>query len=124
VPILTYAVESWYPAATYFQKSIERIKKYAAKLSTNDFSSTYTALLEQLEWKPISQVAMERRVTYVCNHVKGRLPLPDNAKPTANRRSLRLGHGMELQPQTTHLYCAEQLTQDFLVILVKIVAFS
>uniref|UniRef100_A0A914DD69 Uncharacterized protein n=1 Tax=Acrobeloides nanus TaxID=290746 RepID=A0A914DD69_9BILA len=50
-------------------------------------------------------MVMERRAIYVWNHVKGRLILPDNAmlSNTANRRSSRLGHGMELQLQATHL---------------------
>uniref|UniRef100_A0A914DJD4 Reverse transcriptase domain-containing protein n=1 Tax=Acrobeloides nanus TaxID=290746 RepID=A0A914DJD4_9BILA len=47
------------------KKSIKRVKKYAAKL----IFSAYTALLEQLEWKPISQMVMERRAIYVWNHV-------------------------------------------------------
>jgi hypothetical protein len=30
-PILIYAFESWYPIVAYMQKSIERVKKYAAR---------------------------------------------------------------------------------------------
>ena len=59
-PMLTYAIESWYPSEHGLQDKLERVKKFAAKLSTNDFTSPYTTLLRKLGWKPVCQIAMKR----------------------------------------------------------------
>uniref|UniRef100_A0A914DCM0 Reverse transcriptase domain-containing protein n=1 Tax=Acrobeloides nanus TaxID=290746 RepID=A0A914DCM0_9BILA len=58
-PLMTYAIEAWYPTQIVLQNSIERVNKFAIKLTLIDFSSTYTSLLERLKWKPISRTAME-----------------------------------------------------------------
>jgi hypothetical protein len=35
-PILTYTLEVWYPYQVHLQTSVERVKKFAAKLVTNN----------------------------------------------------------------------------------------
>uniref|UniRef100_A0A914CWK3 Reverse transcriptase domain-containing protein n=1 Tax=Acrobeloides nanus TaxID=290746 RepID=A0A914CWK3_9BILA len=108
-PIILYAAEAWYPSQVVLQNFIERVKKFAAKLCSNDFESPYETLVENLKWKPIAQVVMEKRA--VCahrvlrphNYVYGRRTLPENAFPVRieEKRSTRLGHGMELPLPTT-----------------------
>lgn len=106
-PILTYALEAWYPSQAYLQNSVERVKKFAARLATNDFnqSTSYETLLQRLNWKPISHIAMERRAILIFKHVKERNQMPDNAISHVNpslRRSSRTGNGLELaMPVTT-----------------------
>uniref|UniRef100_A0A914BUB2 Uncharacterized protein n=1 Tax=Acrobeloides nanus TaxID=290746 RepID=A0A914BUB2_9BILA len=36
-PMLTYAIEAWYPFQVVLQNAIERVQKFAARLCTNDF---------------------------------------------------------------------------------------
>uniref|UniRef100_A0A914E1Y7 Uncharacterized protein n=1 Tax=Acrobeloides nanus TaxID=290746 RepID=A0A914E1Y7_9BILA len=38
-PMLTYAIEAYYPSQVVLQNTIERVQKFAAKLCTNDFTS-------------------------------------------------------------------------------------
>jgi hypothetical protein len=61
-PIVTYSLESWYPHQVTLQNNVERIKKFAAKLVTNNFTASYNTLLEKLNWKPLSQLVMEKRL--------------------------------------------------------------
>uniref|UniRef100_A0A914EDZ0 Uncharacterized protein n=1 Tax=Acrobeloides nanus TaxID=290746 RepID=A0A914EDZ0_9BILA len=56
------------PSQVVLQNSIERVKKFAAKLTTNDFNSPYPTLLEKLNWKPINQMTMKKRVIIVHNY--------------------------------------------------------
>jgi hypothetical protein len=42
---MIYTIESWYPSQLE-QNTIERVKKFAVKLITNDFKSPYSTLLE------------------------------------------------------------------------------
>jgi hypothetical protein len=68
---MMYAVEAWYPSQFVLQNSIERVKKFAAKLVANDFKSPYPVLLEKLNWKSVSQMVMEKRAVAVHNYVQG-----------------------------------------------------
>ena len=58
---MLYGIEAWYPSYAYLQNYIERVKKYAARLTIYDIRAEYPSLLERLDWKPISQMVMERR---------------------------------------------------------------
>jgi hypothetical protein len=105
---MTYAIEAWYPSQVVLQNSIERVKKFAAKLTTNNFKSPYPTLLEKVDWKPISRITVERRrAVIVYNYVQGRRTLPDNAivlqSIESTRHSQRVGHGMELTTPITKL---------------------
>jgi hypothetical protein len=40
-PMVTYSLESWYPYQVTLQNKIERIKKFAVKLVTNNFINAY-----------------------------------------------------------------------------------
>uniref|UniRef100_A0A914DJF2 Uncharacterized protein n=1 Tax=Acrobeloides nanus TaxID=290746 RepID=A0A914DJF2_9BILA len=74
-PILLYGIddiEAWYPSYAYLQNYIERVKKYAARLTFNDFRAEYPSLLERLDWKSINQMVMERRATLLYHYVIGK----------------------------------------------------
>uniref|UniRef100_A0A914E6D1 Uncharacterized protein n=1 Tax=Acrobeloides nanus TaxID=290746 RepID=A0A914E6D1_9BILA len=62
-------------------------------------ATKYEALLNKLDWKPFSQIAMEHRAILIFKHMKGRNRFPANAiaytTPTL-RRSTRADHGLEL----------------------------
>uniref|UniRef100_A0A914CCC3 Transposase n=1 Tax=Acrobeloides nanus TaxID=290746 RepID=A0A914CCC3_9BILA len=41
---------------------MKKLQKFAARLVTNDYNSSYSQLLPKLKWTPISQLATVRRV--------------------------------------------------------------
>uniref|UniRef100_A0A914CV99 Uncharacterized protein n=1 Tax=Acrobeloides nanus TaxID=290746 RepID=A0A914CV99_9BILA len=76
------------------------------RLATNDFnqSTSYETLLQRLNWKPISHIAMERRAILIFKHLKERNHMLDNAishiNPSLHRNS-RTGNGLELAMPVT-----------------------
>uniref|UniRef100_A0A914C3G3 Uncharacterized protein n=1 Tax=Acrobeloides nanus TaxID=290746 RepID=A0A914C3G3_9BILA len=97
-PMISYSLESWYPSQITLQNKIERVKKFAAKLVTNNFTTAYKTLLEKLNWKPLSQLAMEKRLQLAHHHVHGARSIPDGAFALRTfRTSSRLGHQWQLQ---------------------------
>ena len=104
---MLYAIEAWYPSQYVLQNSIERIKKFAAKLCANDFTASYPQLLEKLNWKPVSQLVMEKRALAMHHFTRGHRNLPDNAialcRQEDRRRTGRTGHEWELVIPVTSL---------------------
>uniref|UniRef100_A0A914C2S6 Uncharacterized protein n=1 Tax=Acrobeloides nanus TaxID=290746 RepID=A0A914C2S6_9BILA len=80
-PMLTYAIEAWYPSRIVFQNTIERVQKFTAKICTNDFTSSYLALLENLQWKPINQDAREKCALVMHKAIMGHRKLTDAVQP-------------------------------------------
>jgi hypothetical protein len=99
-PMLTYAIETWYPSQVVLQNTIERAQKFAAKLFINDFTSSYLALLEKLQWKLVNQVAMKKHALTMHKSSLGYRKLPVRAvmlcKDHNRRRTKRTGHELEL----------------------------
>uniref|UniRef100_A0A914DHS4 Uncharacterized protein n=1 Tax=Acrobeloides nanus TaxID=290746 RepID=A0A914DHS4_9BILA len=102
-------MEAWYPSQAVLQNSIERVKKFAARFATNDFrfSTHYTSLLDNLNWIPLSRLAMEKRAVLAHHYANGRRQISDNAfvlKSSLNfHQSVRTGHGLELVLPATSL---------------------
>jgi hypothetical protein len=73
LPALLYAIEVWYPGGDCQQKQIEKLNKYAARLVLNNFRAdvSYECLLEDLKWKTISRVVIERRLLCVKKYLDG-----------------------------------------------------
>jgi exonuclease III len=73
LPALLYAIEVWYPGGDCQQKQIEKLIKYAARLVLNNFRTdiSYEALLDDLKWKSLSRVVMERRLLCVKKYLDG-----------------------------------------------------
>ena len=63
LPVLFYAIESWYPPNITQQYQIERVQKFAARLISNNFSqaSSYEQLLDAANLRPIYRQVAERR---------------------------------------------------------------
>jgi hypothetical protein len=77
-PMLLYAIEAWYPMQSGLQTSVERFKKVAAKLCVNDIASDYKTLLSKLSWKPLGQLAMERRATQGYKYARKVIDMTDD----------------------------------------------
>uniref|UniRef100_A0A914DDF5 Uncharacterized protein n=1 Tax=Acrobeloides nanus TaxID=290746 RepID=A0A914DDF5_9BILA len=86
---MTSAIEAWYPSQVVLQNSIERVKKFVAKLITNDFKFPYPTLLEKVDWKPDSH-GKRSDCLQLCT-------LPIVLRSTKSSRHIRrIGYGMEL----------------------------
>jgi hypothetical protein len=74
LPLMLYAIESWYPPDTGQQIKLCRVHKYAARLLTNNFShlSTYEQLLAALNWRPLPRLVLERRLSLTYKYVHGK----------------------------------------------------
>jgi hypothetical protein len=95
---MTYSLESWYPHQVTLQNKVEQIKKFAAKLVTNNFIASYNTLLEKLNWKPLSQLAMEKRLQLAHHYVHGTRTFPNDVFALRTlRTSSRIGHQWQLQ---------------------------
>jgi hypothetical protein len=96
LPIFLYAIEAWFPVAEKDQQKLEKIIKFAARLSLNNFSreTSYNDMLQQLKWKPVSRIVAERRLTTVKKYLDGKRFIPDYVFPLetepTNRQSQRL----------------------------------
>jgi hypothetical protein len=94
--IFLYAIESWFPPAIKDQKKLERVVKFAACLSLNNFSreTQYEDLLRDLKWKPVARIVAERRLITMKKYMDGVRWIPDSVFPLetapTNRRSQRL----------------------------------
>jgi len=106
-PLLTYAIEAWYPSQVVLQNSLERVKKYAAKLTANNFEKPYKELLQKLNWKPLCKVATERRAILVHSYVHAHRSLPEDAIVKRSDLDLwhssRLGHSLQLTMPATNM---------------------
>uniref|UniRef100_A0A914C3N3 Reverse transcriptase domain-containing protein n=1 Tax=Acrobeloides nanus TaxID=290746 RepID=A0A914C3N3_9BILA len=96
-PIMNYAIETWYPSQVHLQTSVERVKRYAARLTTNNFTASYQDHLKTLNWKPICQLATERRATLMFKYHYGMREIPSEAlaRNTTRRFSARTGHELQ-----------------------------
>jgi hypothetical protein len=72
--------------------------------------NTYTSLLDNLNWIPLSQLAMEKRAVLAHHDANGRRQIPDNVfvlKSSLDlRKRARTGHGLELVKPATLLEAA------------------
>uniref|UniRef100_A0A914C308 Endonuclease n=1 Tax=Acrobeloides nanus TaxID=290746 RepID=A0A914C308_9BILA len=110
---LNRTVRKWAPKAIFvklYKTTIEPIicmPSNPAKLTTNDFATPYSNLLEKMGWKSVSQMAMEKRAVIVNNYMKGNQRLLDNAIVARSieniRHSTRVGHALRLSMPTSKL---------------------
>src|SRR3569623_415797 len=97
-------MEAWYPFQVALQNSTERVKKFAARLATNDFcfSTHHTSHLDNLNWVPLSQFAMEKRAVLAHHYANGRQQIPVNAFVLKNSldllQSARMDWSSSCQP--------------------------
>jgi hypothetical protein len=74
-------------ASSNVPEKVEQIKKFATKLVIKNFIASYNALLEKLNWKPLSQLAIEKRLQLAHHYVHGARNLPNDvfrSKNTSN----------------------------------------
>uniref|UniRef100_A0A914EPN5 Uncharacterized protein n=1 Tax=Acrobeloides nanus TaxID=290746 RepID=A0A914EPN5_9BILA len=97
-PSLLFAIEAWCSSQHILQNSIERVKKFAVKLCGNDFTASYTHLLERLSWKSIIQIAMEKRALAMHHFIRGYQNLPEAIVLCSEdrRRASRISYEWEL----------------------------
>uniref|UniRef100_A0A914BXJ0 Reverse transcriptase n=1 Tax=Acrobeloides nanus TaxID=290746 RepID=A0A914BXJ0_9BILA len=76
-PIMLYCVEAWYPNQHSLQDRLERVQRMAARQIHRDYRQPYASLLEATGWKPLSRVAVERRIKLAYQYHHGLRLLPE-----------------------------------------------
>jgi hypothetical protein len=73
LPVMLYAIETWYPPDSGLQKKLCRVQKYAARLLTNNFNhqTHYEDLLKFLNWQSLHHVVAERRLLCIRKYING-----------------------------------------------------
>jgi hypothetical protein len=97
-PMLTYAIEAWYPSQVVLQNTIERVQKFASKLRTNDFTSWHCS--RNYNGSPSTKLQWRNVTSHAQSH-PGPPKLPDQAvmhckDHNRRRRTRRTGHELEL----------------------------
>ena len=109
LPAFFYGIEAWYPPFQKEKLQLERVLKFAARMILNNFDHEieYTALLDELKWKPIYQQVVERQILLIRKYLDGRrfisnevfqLEVLDSQIRTSQRiASQRKKHHLQLQ---------------------------
>ncbi len=77
-PLLFYALPVSCPSQKQHWVAMEKVHRFAARLCTNDFSSSYEVLLQKLHWKPVSRLCFERQLLLMHRYYNHSRYLPEN----------------------------------------------
>ncbi len=77
--ILLHALPVSMPVHAQHWKLLEKLNRFACRLTAKDYSSSYQDLLVKLKWKPISQIAFERQMTMSFRYAAGTRYFPEEA---------------------------------------------
>jgi hypothetical protein len=99
MPAFFYAVEVWYPPNIKDQKKLERVIKYAARLTLNNFSpdAKYDELLSVINWRPLYRQVAEKRLLTIRKYMEGRRFVPDSVFPLFKEVSTRSSQRLKSQ---------------------------
>ena len=107
LPSLLYSIPVLWPIYEKDQRKFESVHKYAAKLATNNFISSYDCLRSQLGWHSIDRIAAERRLLLLYKYHQGLRYLPNDViKPKEPLLSTRANHNNSQQ------YVLPNVTRD------------
>ena len=95
-----YGTVATYPRNKAGQMSLERINRYLLRLSTNDYNSPYTDLLQRTSTLPIYQSVLHKRIRLAQQYSKGSRYLPPQTlQPYVHGRTTRRRvHGHAIVP--------------------------
>ena len=77
MPVLMYALTVSYPRNRCDQIALERLNRYILRLSTRDFESPYSALLETTNCLPVFKRVLYGRISLCQRYSKGGRHLPE-----------------------------------------------
>ncbi len=69
LPMLLYGVAVAAPSGQSYLMGLEKLCRFAARLATNDFHSSYFDLLYRLQWKNVNRICFERRAMLAFKYV-------------------------------------------------------
>ena len=104
LPIFTYGITVTYPRNKSDRVSLERMNRYVAQITTNDYVSSYVDLLRNASMQPIFQRVLHQRLGLAQQYSKGRRYLPLGtleAYERNDRRPHRLHHYSMVVPNPT-----------------------
>jgi len=103
-PILNYAAPVWTPHADYYINKLEAIQKRAARFIMSDYrrSSSVTAMLNQLKWRPVEIQHRELRLLMFYKIINRlvELPVPEYIIPAPR---VTRGNSMKFVQPTMHI---------------------
>jgi hypothetical protein len=98
-PLYLYAIEVWFPPIEKERQRLEKVVKFAARLSLNNFRSdvSYLELLEKLKWKSVSRMVAERRLITIRKYLDGTKYIPNGVFEVATSNNNRFSQRLKEQ---------------------------
>ncbi len=100
LPVLLYALPVSCPSSRRDWFTLERVHRFACRLLTNDFSSSYLALLLRLNFSSLQHICLKRQLSLCYKYVYKMRNFPAEIVPNADsnvRYGLRRrGHSLQL----------------------------
>ena len=100
VPVFMYGMTAAYPRNKTDQIALERLNRFLLRLSTNDYTSPYTDLLERTSTIPIYQRVLHNRINLAQRYSKGLRYLPPRTIQPYNHNNItrRRFHNFAIVP--------------------------
>ncbi len=76
LPLFLYAIPVATPSTVYHSALLEKVNRFAGRLIENNYSITYQQLLQNLGWKSISRIMVERQLLLAWKYNRGQRFLP------------------------------------------------
>jgi hypothetical protein len=104
LPIFMYGCNVCYPTGKGDRLMIERLNRFAARVTLNDFTSSYGYLLRRLNVPPLYQSIAYRQITLAHAYSRGsRYQPPGVLKPlVSNPRLINRHHPCPVRPSTSN----------------------
>ena len=101
-PHMEYACQVWDPHLMKDRKAIEDVQKFALKVVTSKWDSSYNELLEFAELKPLEDRRVELKLGLLFKIVHNLCFFPDGSLEFRNCRSGRTSHSQQLSVPFAH----------------------
>jgi hypothetical protein len=101
-PHLEYACQVWDPYLVKDKKAIENVQKFALKVVTSRWDSSYDELLELVELKPLEERRVELKLGLLFKIIHNLCFFPDGSLNYHHGRSGRISHSQQLAIPFAH----------------------
>ena len=109
MPSLLYCIPVVWPIYAKDRRKYESTHKYASRLATNDFISSYEDNLHQIGWKRIEKIATERRLLLFYKYHYNLRYLPEDV---IQERTVNIRTRATVNLSNLHQYFIPVFTRD------------
>ena len=95
-PHLEYACQVWDPHLSKDRNALEKVQKFACKLATSRWDSSYEELLDLLDLKPLQVRRVESKLGLMFKLVHNLCFFPNNSWSFRTSRSIRNSNSLKL----------------------------